>query len=96
MNDDERRLFWRHMRVPFAAFVALLALLAVNVALGALLPFRDVWAVELGVATVMVAVVLLFSMEVVHEPPLVRLFSGLGFIWVGILIGMTMVDYLSR
>jgi cytochrome c oxidase subunit 4 len=35
-------------------------------------------------------------MEVIHEPPLVRLFSGLGFFWVAILVGMTLTDYLAR
>ncbi len=35
-------------------------------------------------------------MEVRHEPPLVKLFAGIGFFWVGILFTMTLVDYLSR
>ena len=35
----------------------------------------------------MVALILLVSMEVIHEPPLIRLFSGLGFFWVAILVG---------
>ena len=45
---------------------------------------------------VMVALILLVSMEVIHEPPLIRLFSGLGFFWVAILVGMTLTDYLAR
>ncbi len=44
----------------------------------------------------MVVTILLFSMEVRHEPPLVKLFAGIGFFWVGILFTMTLVDYLSR
>ena len=44
----------------------------------------------------MVALILLVSMEVIHEPPLIRLFSGLGFFWVAILVGMTLTDYLAR
>ncbi len=48
------------------------------------------------VVAVMVALILLVSMEVIHEPPLIRLFSGLGFFWVAILVGMTLTDYLAR
>ncbi len=86
----------RRMRVPLLSAGALLALLALNVALGAVMPFASVWIVEMAVALAMIVVVLLFSMEVLHEPPLMRLFSVLGFCWVGILFAMTMVDYLTR
>ena len=44
----------------------------------------------------MVATVLLFSMEVRKEPPLTRVFSLLGFCWVAVLFGMTLIDYLTR
>jgi len=44
----------------------------------------------------MVALILLVSMEVLKEPPLVKLFSVLGFFWVAILVGMTLTDYLAR
>lgn len=96
MTSDESRDFVRRMRVPAFAFLALLALLAVNVALGALMPFPAVWIVELVVALAMAVVVLLFAMEVLHEPPLIRLFSVLGFCWLGILFAMTLIDYFTR
>ena len=44
----------------------------------------------------MIAMTLIFSMEAIHDPPLIRFFSALGFCWVGILFTMTMVDYLTR
>ncbi len=96
MTAEDRRLLWRHMRAPVLSFVALMALLGVNVVLGATLPFRAVWAVEAFVVVCMVLTVLLVSMEVLQEPPLVRVFSSLGFFWVLILFGMTLVDYLTR
>ncbi len=96
MSPDERKDLWRRMRVPVFTFAALLLLLGVNVALGALMPFPSVWIMELAVAVVMIVVVLLFSMEVLHEPPLMRFFSVLGFCWVGILFTMTLIDYLTR
>ena len=96
MTEAEKQDFLRRMRVPAFAFAALLLLLGVNVLLGAWMPFGAVWIVELLVALAMIVVVMLFSMEVLHEPPLIRLFSVLGFCWVGILFAMTLVDYTTR
>ncbi|MEH3145124.1 MAG: oxidase [Methylobacterium frigidaeris] len=96
LGQDDRRLLWQRMRAPVLASAALLGLLGVNVLLGATRPFAGVWLVEIAVATAMVLVVLLVSMEVRHEPPLVRLFAGIGFFWVAILFAMTLVDYLTR
>ncbi|MGU3537177.1 oxidase [Methylobacterium sp. A54F] len=96
LSAEDRALLRQRLRTPFMTFAALLALLGVNVALGATLPFANVWIVELLVVTVMVAIILLVSMEVRHEPPLVRLFAVLGFFWVAIMIGMTLTDYLAR
>ena len=96
LSPEDRALLKRHLRAPLLTFLALLGLLAVNVALGATLPFARVWIVELAVVTVMVAIILLVSMEVLKEPPLVRLFSALGFFWVAILVGMTLTDVLAR
>ena len=87
----------RHLRMPFLASIALLTLLGVNVCLGFLAPdWPWSWMVEMLVATSMVAIVILFSMEVIEQPPIVRLFSGLGFFWVMILFGLTLVDYTTR
>jgi cytochrome c oxidase subunit 4 len=96
MTPEERRLLWRHLRTPAISFVALLSLLAVNVALGATLPFRQVWMVEAAVTLCMVLVVLLLSMEVWRDTPLIRVFSMLGFFWVMIMFTMALTDYLGR
>ena len=96
LSGEERDEFARRLRVPVLTFLALLALLAVNVTLGATLPFAHVWALELLVVTVMAATIILVSMEVLHEPPLVKLFAGIGFFWVTILFAMTLTDYAAR
>jgi len=88
--------FRQRMRVPVITTAALLLGLAINVTLAALVPFRSVWIVELLVMAAMVATVLWVSMEIKEEPPLVQLFSAIGFIWVTILFGMTLLDYLTR
>ncbi|RZK97636.1 MAG: oxidase [Methylobacterium sp.] len=96
LSDADRALLKDRLRKPVLTFLALMGLLAVNVTLGATLPFEHVWALELVVVAAMALVVLLVSMEVLHEPPLVKLFSGLGFFWVAIMVGMTLTDYLGR
>src|SRR3954467_12076580 len=96
LSADDRALLRRRLRTPVLTFLALLALLAVNVTLGATLPFAQVWIVELLVVAVVVALTLLVSMEGIPEPPLIRLFSGIGLFWVAIMFGMTLTDYLAR
>ena len=96
LDAKDRALLWSRLRVPVRTFLVLLTLLAVNVLLGATRPFEQVWLVELAVVAAMAAIIVLVSMEVRHEPPLVRLFAGVGFFWVAILFGMTLTDYLAR
>ena len=55
LTSEDRALLKRRLRAPVLTFLALLALLAVNVALGATRPFAHVWIVELLVAAAMVA-----------------------------------------
>ncbi len=96
LSDEDKRVLWHHMRTPTYAFVALLLMLGVIVLFGAFLPFRWSWVIEGTVATAMVLTVLLYSMEVLKEPPLVRVFSAMGFCWVAVLFGVTLIDYLTR
>jgi cytochrome c oxidase subunit 4 len=84
------------MRGPVITTGVLLCLLAAEVLLAMTTPFPACGYVELGIAAVMVIIVLTFSMELTHAPPLVRLFSILGFFWLAILFGITMIDYLTR
>ncbi|GAN76728.1 hypothetical protein [Acidisphaera rubrifaciens] len=86
----------RHMRVAVAAFAALLVGLGAIVVLGVVAPSSASSVIMLVLLAAMVATVLLFSMEVPQEPPLTRFFSGLGFAWVAILVGMTLLDYFTR
>jgi cytochrome c oxidase subunit 4 len=98
MTREDWHTIRHHMRTPVLSFVALLLLLGVNVLLGVYAPFRfrNVWIVEAGVALTMVLIVLLVSMELLKEPPVIRLFSGVGFYWLLILFSLTLLDYLTR
>ena len=96
LDDDQKQDVKARMKVPTISFTVLMALLAINVLLGATIPFEKVWILETVVLVTMVVVVLLLSMEVIHEPPLIRLYAVLGFCWVSILFTMTLIDYLTR
>ena len=95
-TDGQRPELLRRMDLPIRVFVGLMLSLATMVMFGVTDPFRHVWVLELLTLIVMIATVLLFSMEILREPPLIRLFSVLGFCWVAILFGMTLIDYLTR
>ena len=92
MNDE----FRQRMRVPVITTGVLLLGLVVNVTLAAFFPFRGAWIVELLVVAAMVATVLWISMEIREQPALVKLFSVVGFVWMAILFGMTLLDYATR
>ncbi len=95
-TEAERQEIWKHMRVPVFAFVALLCFLAVIVLLGAVVPSRTASYIEAGLTLCMILTVLLFTMEVREEMPLMRFYGLVGFCWLSILCGMTMVDYATR
>ncbi len=96
LSPDDKRRIRDAMRVPFFAFAALLVLLAAIVLLGTLMPGRTASFLEAGLTMCMIGTVLLFSMEVLHEPPALRMFSAVGFFWVAILFSITLIDYMTR
>lgn len=91
--DSEIR---QHLRTPFFTMLALLALLGVNVILGIFFISGYAWIVEVLIAATMVAIVILVAMESLKDPPITRLFSGVGFFWVAILFALTLLDYATR
>jgi len=77
--------------------VALLLLLlaaAVAVSYAPLGPWR--LAVSLGIAGVKAGLVALCFMHVRYGFPLMRLFAVAGLLWLVILIGLTLSDYVTR
>jgi cytochrome c oxidase subunit 4 len=76
--------------------LTLLVLLGVNIVLGVFFITGTMWIAEVAIAAAMVATVIIVAMEVHKEPPLIQLFSGLGFFWVAILFTLIMVDYVTR
>lgn len=80
----------------FMIYLVLLLLLALTVAVAYL--HLGVWSVLLAVtiATVKALLVMLYFMHLRHSSRLIWLFAGLGFGWLGIMIVLTMSDYMSR
>ena len=95
-SDAQKREFLRRMNMPVRVFIGLILLLGTDVMLGATAPFPQVWILEVLVLLAMVVITLLLSMEILHEVPLIRMWSIVGFAWLGILFGMVLIDYLTR
>jgi cytochrome c oxidase subunit IV len=80
----------------------LLVYVALLVLLGATLGVAFIEAgflnilLALGIASLKATLVVLYFMHVRESGPLTRLFVGAGILWLVILIGLTLTDYLSR
>lgn len=80
----------------FGVFAALLVLTALTVAVAYvdLGPVNTV--VALTIAVIKGLLVMLFFMHLRDSEKLVWLYAGAGFVWLALLIGLTMSDILSR
>ena len=84
------------VRVYFLIFLALMVgtALTVGAAFIDLGPFND--AVALTIAVIKATLVVLFFMHVRHSARMTKLSIVAGFLWLAILIGLTLADYFSR
>lgn len=75
---------------------ALLAFLALTIAAAYvnLGPFNTIAA--MAIAVIKGALILLFFMHVRYSKPVMWLFVGAGFFWLGIMLVLAMSDYLTR
>ena len=96
LTPQDKRRIREAMRVPIITFVVLIVCLAIIVLLGWFAPSRTASFIEFGLTLCMIGTVLLFSMEVWKEVPILRFYSFLGFCWLSVLLIMTMVDYTTR
>lgn len=84
------------VRTYFFVYVALLALLAATVALAYI--NLGIWnlVIAISIAIAKALLVLLYFMHVRHSQQMVKVFAIAGFLWLLILIGLTLTDYISR
>ena len=85
------------VKTYLAVFAALLALTALTTAIA----FVDLGgvgnvAVALSIAIVKAALVALYFMHLRYSSPLTVIFAGAGLFWLGLLIVLTLSDYISR
>jgi len=83
-------------RAYYVVFATLLALTLITTEAASmdLGPFNVV--VALVIAGIKSVLVVLFFMHVRYSKPLIWLAAGAALIWLGIMIGLTLSDYLSR
>ncbi len=83
-------------RTYFLAYAALVALTFGTVSLSLLRLGEWHLAAGSAIGVVKVMLVALFFMHLVRSPPRTWLAAGLGLLWLGIMMALTMSDYLTR
>jgi cytochrome c oxidase subunit 4 len=84
------------VRTYLITFVALLLLLGAAVAAAYLPLGRFHLAVTLSIATIKALVIMLIFMHLRYSNRLTWVFASGAFVWLGIMLSITMTDYLSR
>jgi cytochrome c oxidase subunit IV len=87
---------WRPPLPLIVAWLALLALLALTVAL-AYIPLHAFNAVAaLTIASIKAGIVAAVFMELRHRGPRTLVFAGAGLFWLGILLWLGLMDFVTR
>lgn len=84
------------LRSHLLALLALLALLGLTTWLGVLPLGRLNLALGLAISVAKTLVVMAVFMRLRHGHPLLRILAGVGFVWLALLVGMTLADYFTR
>jgi cytochrome c oxidase subunit 4 len=80
----------------YAIFGALMVLTGVTVAVAFINLGVFNFPVALGIAITKATLVILFFMHVKYSSRLTKLFVGMAFLFLAILFGLTLTDYMSR
>jgi cytochrome c oxidase subunit IV len=96
---EQENLMSEHIVSPKVYVTIFLALMAFT-ALTVVAAFMDLGpfnlAVALGIATIKATLVVLYFMHVRYNPKLIWLTLGLAVSWLGVLLAITLSDYMSR
>ena len=68
-------MLWAALRTPILTMLALLLMLGLIVLLGVWRPIQAAWMIEAAVTVVMIGTVIVVSMELFEEPPIIRFFA---------------------
>jgi cytochrome c oxidase subunit 4 len=80
----------------FSVYVALLALLLLTVGAAYVDLGRMNFPVAMAVGIVKAILIVLIFMHVRYNEPLVWVFAGAAFVWLGILLALSLSDYFTR
>ncbi len=84
------------VRTSVAIFIALLVLLIATVG-AAYLPLGELhFPVAMIIAAAKAVLIVLFFMHVIYSSRLTKIITVAGFLWLAIMLGLTLSDYLSR
>ncbi|HEX5352878.1 MAG TPA: hypothetical protein VFW60_02245 [Rhodanobacteraceae bacterium] len=92
-----REILKQAARTPALALAGLLILLAINIGF-AYFPVGGVvrLPVKLTICVAMAFALMVFCMHLHRATGLLRLAAAVGFIWLGIMIGLMLTDFLNR
>ena len=94
--DNEYHAHHSHRNTYFKIFAALMVLLVLTL-VAAMMPLGELnLIVALTIAVLKAALIILFFMHFKDSDTLTWLVGGGTLVWFGIMIGLTMTDYLSR
>lgn len=83
-------------RATLVTWLALLGLVAATVALAYVPMGRGNTAASLAIAAAKAALVMTVFMKLAHARPLIRIFALAVFLWLAMLLAMTMTDFLTQ
>ena len=94
--EIEQEIHVTPLRTYVLVYLTLLALLTISVVVAFLHLGVMAILVPMLVAVLKASLVIAIFMHVRGSSPTTKLFVGAGFVWLAILIGLTMADYLTR
>lgn len=85
---------------PIALYLKIFAALLILTAITVVTAYIDFGilniVITLAIAGLKTVLILLFFMHLRHSHHLVKAFTGVGFLWLGLMVAILMSDYLTR
>lgn len=95
-RQNNARLSWRAWKGPGLVWLALIVLFTISLG-SAYLPLGDGnITVNLAIAAIMIALLVIFLMDLKNAKAIVRIVAGAGLFWLILMFALTFNDYLSR
>lgn len=96
MTANRNKAYLRAAKMPALTLLGLLVLLAVNIVC-AWLPLGQARGfINVGVCSAMALALMTFCMHLRQSGGLMRFAAAIGFVWLALLIGIGLTDYLAR